>query len=127
MYGEYYARFGEDTVFTVISFTSLTDPWTTQETHDLAEALVAEQLVTHHHQDGSSVLHEDILKGYLRPLFSKSRPKAVTESGRKAAFPEDDDSHRGLTDETKEVKPWKYADHRAITIFQWVASTAAVS
>lgn len=27
-------------------------------------------------------------------------------------------------DETKEVKPWKYADHRAITVFQWVVSTA---
>lgn len=84
---------------------------------------MAEQL---RHQDWS-VLSEDTLKAYLRPLFSKSRPKTVTASGRKAEFPEEDDPHRGLTDETREVKPWKYADHRAITVFHWVVLTATVS
>lgn len=85
---------------------------------------MAEQLA--HHQD-LSALNESILKSYLRPLFSKSRPKTVTASGRKAAFPEEDDPHRGLMDETKDVKPWKFADHRAVTVFQWVVSTATVS
>jgi hypothetical protein len=121
---EYSAAFSEDTVLTVISFTGPKDPWTTQEACDLAGALMTEQLA--HHQD-LSTLNEGILKGYLRPLFSKSKPKAVTASGRKAAFPEEDDTHRGLMDETKEVKPWKYVDHRATTVFQWVVSTATVS
>lgn len=119
---EYSASFSEGTLLTVIAFTNPTDPWATQEVCDLAEELVADQLL----RQDLSALHEDILKGYLRPLFSKSRPKAVTASGRKAEFPEEDDPHRGLTDETKEVKPWKYADHRAITVFEWVVSTATV-
>ncbi|ROW07998.1 hypothetical protein VPNG_06114 [Cytospora leucostoma] len=118
---EFSAKFSEDTICTVLSFTDLTDPWTTQEAFDLANAVIAEQVLRYRDR---AVLNEDILKGYLRPLFSKARPKTVTASGRKAAFPEEDDPHRGLTDETKDVKPWKYADHRAITVFEWVVSTA---
>lgn len=121
---EFSAKFSEDTLCTVISFTERTDPWTTPEASDLASAVVAGQVLRCRDR---AALNEDILKGYLRPLFSKARPKTVTASGRKAAFPEEDDPHRGLTDETKDVKAWKYADHRAITVFGWVVSTATVS
>lgn len=115
-----------DTLLTVISFTNpaVTDPWTTQEACDLARDLLSQQLLHHVNQ---SDLIEAILKDYLRPAFSKSRPKAVTASGRKAEFPEGDDPHRGLADDTKEVKPWKYEDHRAITVFHWVVLMTDVS
>ncbi|KAL1869902.1 hypothetical protein Daus18300_005363 [Diaporthe australafricana] len=116
---EHSAEFSLGTLLTVISFTNpvVTDPWTTQEACDLAQHLLTEQILHHYNQPA---LIETILKDYLRPLFSKTRPKAVTASGRKAEFPEEDDPHRGLADDTKEVKPWKYADHRAITVFHWV-------
>ncbi|KAJ0113995.1 hypothetical protein J7T55_010239 [Diaporthe amygdali] len=119
---EHSAKFSLDTLLTVISFTNptLTDPWTTQEACGVAQSLLSEQLLHHFNQP---VLLETILKDYLRPAFSKSRPKAVTASGRKSEFPEEDDPHRGLSDDTKEVKPWKYADHRAITVFHWVVLT----
>ena len=123
---DYSTKFSLDTLLTVISFTNpaVTDPWTTQEACNLARDLLSRQLLHHVNQ---SDLIETILKDYLRPAFSKSRPKAVTASGRKAEFLEEDDPHRGLTDDTKEVKPWKYEDHRAITVFHWVVSTTGVS
>lgn len=119
---DYSIKFSLDTLLTVISFTNpaVTDPWTTHEACDLARDLLSQQLVHHFNQ---SDLIGTILKDYLRPAFSKSRSKAVTASGRKAEFPEEDDPHRGLADDTKEVKPWKYEDHRAITVFHWVVLT----
>lgn len=123
---DYSTKFSLDTLLTVISFTdpAVTDPWTTLEACDLARDLLSQQLI---HQFNQSDLIETILKDYLRPAFSKSRPKAVTASGRKAEFPEEDDPHRGLADDTKEVKPWKYEDHRAIAVFHWVVLTTDVS
>lgn len=116
---DYPVKFSVDTLLTVISFTNPAqiDPWTTQEACDLSRYLLSQQLL--HHFDQPNLI-ETILKEYLRPAFSKSRPKAVTASGRKAEFPEEDDPHRGLADDTKEVKPWKYEDHRAIAAFHWV-------
>lgn len=123
---DYSTKFSLDTLLTVISFTSsaVTDPWTTHEACDLARDLLSQQLIHHfNHND----LIETILKDYLRPAFSKSRPKAITATGRKAEFAEEDDPHRGLADDTKEVKPWKYEDHRAIAVFHWVVLTTEVS
>jgi hypothetical protein len=119
--------FGVDTLLTVISFTApaVPDPWTTQEACLIARGLLSQQLL---HKFNQSDLIETILREYLRPAFSKSRPKAVTASGRKAQFPEEDDGpHRGLADDTKDVKPWKYEDHRAIAVFHWVVVTTDVS
>ncbi|POS74135.1 hypothetical protein DHEL01_v207469 [Diaporthe helianthi] len=120
---DYSINLDVDTLLTVISFTApgLTDPWTTQGACHVARELLSQQLL--HRLDQSDLL-ESILKEYLRPAFAKSRPQAVTASGRKAEFPQDDDPHRGLADDTKEVKPWKYEDHRAIAVFHWVVLTA---
>lgn len=121
----YSVKFSLGTLLTVISFTSpaVTDPWTTQGASELARDILSHQLLHHFNQ---SDLIDAILKEYLRPAFSKSRPKAVTASGRKAEFPEEDDPHRGLADDTKEVKPWKYEDHRAIAVFHWVVLSTDV-
>lgn len=115
-----------DTILTIISFTApaVTDPWTTQETREIARDLLSQQLLRKFNQ---SDLIETVLKEYLRPAFSKSRPKTVTASGRKAEYPEEDDPHRGLADDSGEVKPWKYEDHRAIAVFHWVVLTSDVS
>lgn len=122
----YSIKLSVDTLLTVISFTdpAVADPWTTQEACDIARELLSQQLLHHFNQLD---LIETILKDYLRPAFSKSRPKAVTASGRKAEFPEEDDPHRGLADDTREVKPWKYEDHRAIVVFHWAVLNTDVS
>lgn len=123
---DYSVKFSVDTLLTVISFTSpaVTDLWTTQDASELARDILSHQLLHHFNQ---SDLIDAILKEYLRPAFSKSRPKAVTASGRRAEFPEEDDPHRGLADDTKEVRPWKYEDHRGIPVFHWVVLSTDVS
>lgn len=129
-------------LLTVISFTDLSDPWTTPDAHELATSLLERQLSgrrsgSNSNSSSSSSSNDDlpqqeflveyILKTYLRPLFSKSRPKTVTASGRKAEFPDEHDPHRGLSDETRDVKPWKYVDHRVITVFSWTVQNSDAS
>ncbi|KAI0114033.1 hypothetical protein GGR51DRAFT_475584 [Nemania sp. FL0031] len=71
---------------------------------------------------------EDVLTGFLRPLFAKSRPTTVTASGRPAAFPEpppryaQGDGFGG--DDVALKKPWKYARRYAITVFEWAVDNA---
>ena len=121
------ARLSEESMITVLSFTSVKDPWTaTKETAALADDIVELQFCRPDYNFEVFVV-DTILKGYLRPLFSKSKPASVTSSGRKAEFPEDSDAHRGLEQETAQSKPWKYADLRAIPVFHWAVTVAFVS
>lgn len=142
---EFGSVLSDETLFTLISFsdswwlesssssseTELSEkpqksfPWSNRETSRVARRVLELQLNTRSSSD--ELLVEAILKGYLRPLFSKSGPKTVTASGRKAEYADDEeDPHRGLRDESKEIKPWKYADHRALAVFQWAVETAQV-
>ncbi|KAI1125949.1 hypothetical protein F5Y10DRAFT_222060 [Nemania abortiva] len=75
---------------------------------------------------------EDVLIGFLRPLFAKSRPTTVTASGRPAAFPEpppryaqgDGFGFGGGEDDVAVKKPWKYARRYAVTVFEWAVENA---
>lgn len=129
-------------LLTLISFTdppTSPESWTTPETRALATSILGRQLLSsassaaaapsdHHHQQEDLVLLvvDIVLKTYLRPLFSKSRPATVTSSGRRAAFQGERDPLRGLGDETAAVKPWKYADHRAIPALHFAVRKAEV-
>ncbi|CAN8102566.1 unnamed protein product [Discula destructiva] len=96
-------------------------PWVSAESSELAERVLATQRFA----SAPDTLAMTILQDYLCPLFSKSRPAAVTASGRKAEFQSEQDVSRGLRDETGEVKPWKYLDHRAIEAFRWAVHKAS--
>ncbi|GAP87353.2 putative tRNA nucleotidyltransferase protein [Rosellinia necatrix] len=72
---------------------------------------------------------QEILTGFLRPLFAKSRPAAVTASGRAAAFPEPGPRYSqgdgfGGGEDVAATKPWKYAHRHAVTIFEWAVENA---
>ncbi|TGJ82572.1 hypothetical protein E0Z10_g6190 [Xylaria hypoxylon] len=72
---------------------------------------------------------EDVLTGFLRPLFAKSRPTAVTVSGRPAAFPEPASRYSqgdgfGGADDIAITKPWKYTQRYAVTVFEWAVENA---
>lgn len=138
---EFHAVFSDDTLFTVVAFSDtwwleyssdnvLTDkaqesfPWTAIETRKVAARALEPQFTKRLPLE--DLLVETVLKGYLRPLFSGSGQKSVTASGRKAEFTDEDDAHQDLRDESKEVKPWKYMDHRAIAVFQWTVEMAQV-
>ncbi|KAI1299152.1 hypothetical protein F5Y03DRAFT_397773 [Xylaria venustula] len=72
---------------------------------------------------------EDVLTGFLRPIFAKSRPTAVTASGRAAAFPEPPSRYTqgdgfGGADDIITAKPWKYTQRYAVTVFEWSVENA---
>lgn len=135
---EFRVSFCDDTLLTVISFAdtywqgSCTEQqttrhfsWTTEEMSKVARQVLKWQFSQRLPLE--NVLVSTVLLGYLRPLFSKSKSKAITASGRKAEFPDEDDAHRGLQDDTVEIKAWKFADHRAIAVVQWTVQSAEVS
>lgn len=106
------------------AFSDGSEPWATDDTAALAKLILDEQLSE---ADKESFMVETILKGYLRSLFSKSRPGAITESGRKAAYRDLDlERERGLPDDSGKTKPWKYEDLRAIPAFSWAIRHADV-
>ncbi|KAM7186884.1 mitochondrial CCA tRNA nucleotidyltransferase [Rhypophila sp. PSN 637] len=100
------------------------DTWTSPEIAKQAEAALGKVLPV----GGSSrdqFIIGGILERYLRPLFSKTkRPAAITASGRKAAYSDDDDREQGLPDDSCVTKPWKFTDHRAIPVFAWAVDQA---
>ncbi|XDG09944.1 hypothetical protein ABKA04_009559 [Annulohypoxylon sp. FPYF3050] len=100
------------------AFTDAADPWTTAESSALARKLLEAQLQTLDESKIKSLIVEEILTTFLRPLFSKSRSAAVTASGRKAEFVELS-RYDTVDRETPETKPWKYAHRYAVTIFSW--------
>lgn len=138
---DYAVAFSHETILTLISLTDTwaeerlrntpychfapqTDPWTTPEASERASLVLEKQLSRYFTTE--TLVVKVILQDYLRPLFSKSRPSAVTASGRKAEFQDEEDARRGLRDEIV-AKPWKYADHRAIAVFRWAVHEANAS
>lgn len=130
---DYSLKLDDAVLLTLISFAYPSEPWSTEETTcALATALLDRQLARNNNDNDNDISLEDllvevVLKSYLRPLFSKSRPATVTPSGRKAAFQDEHDPHRGLSDETPAIKPWKYLDHRAIPVFHFAVRKAEAS
>ena len=121
------AKLSDEALLTVVAFTHAGDPFGSNEgTAAMADDIIELQFCRPD-LDFEVFVVETILKGYLRPLFSKSKPASVTASGRKAEFPEEADVHRGLEQETPQAKPWKFSDLRAIPAFQWAVSVAFVS
>ncbi|KAI0897105.1 hypothetical protein F4806DRAFT_423088 [Annulohypoxylon nitens] len=100
------------------AFTDVTDPWATAESSALAHKLLEAQLQTLDETQIKSLIVEEILTTFIRPLFSKSRSAAVTASGRKAEFVESS-RYDTVDRETPETKPWKYSHRYAVTVFSW--------
>ncbi|KAI1108327.1 hypothetical protein F5Y14DRAFT_445539 [Nemania sp. NC0429] len=142
------------TLLSVVAFTDRHDPWTSDSCAQLARSLLShafggttplphlprdaeagrekspiEKRTAASASDQAAFITEDVLTGFLRPLFAKSRPTTVTASGRPAAFPEppprysQGDGFGGGGDVTA-AKPWKYARRYAVTVFAWAVENA---
>ncbi|KAI0200276.1 hypothetical protein F4808DRAFT_164754 [Astrocystis sublimbata] len=142
------------TLLSVIAFTNSNDPWTSDSCAELARSLIsgyfkfvpppqAVKLANlsnlrslrdagserksneeSHKTEQARFITEDIVTGFLRPLFAKSRPATVTASGHPAAFPEPPPRYGqgdgfGGGDDILNTKPWKYTRQYAITVFEW--------
>lgn len=141
-------------LLSVIAFTNRRDPWTSDSCAEIARSLLSETSGTiplprlprdagaaggHSGEkttpgtDQARFITEDVLTGFLRPLFVKSRPTTVTASGRPAAFPEppprysQGDGFGGGGGDMAATKPWKYARRYAVTVFAWAVENADVS
>ena len=98
------------------------ETWTTP---DLAKS-TSSLLSTHAHQTSTpEFIIVYLLQGFIRPLFSKSRPSTVTETGRKAMPSSAPHKHFDF-DTEKRNKPWKYQDVYAVTVFEWTVEKASV-
>ncbi|KAI0401788.1 hypothetical protein F4802DRAFT_395711 [Xylaria palmicola] len=146
-------------LLSVIAYTNRDDPWTTDANADLARSLLSDYFqsitppravqpplssCTRSLRDARTgrepdeggfkterarFVADDVLTGFLRPLFAKSRPTTVTASGRPAAFPDPRPRYAqgdgfGGEDDVAATKPWKYARRYAITVFQWAVENA---
>ena len=109
------------------AFTYKPDLWTTPEIFSLVDSLLASQVLADgQEQIKSTLIVQTILKHFIRPLFSRSKPAAITSSARKAEYPDADD-RSGLPDASPEAKPWKYTVPYAITVFDWAVTHSDVS
>lgn len=120
-------RLSDNVLLTILAFTDKSQDWAAPETAAIAARLLDQQFGT----SGSSqeqFITDSILQGYLRPLFSRSKPSSITTSGRKAEYI-DGSAARGqnIPDDTAQTKPWKYIDLRAIPAITWAVNQADAS
>lgn len=109
-----------DVLLSLVSFTNARDPWTSNPAHIIATKILhdhAKRVQT------EEFIIEFILKGFVRPLFTNSRPTTVTAGGRKAINP---DNVRSQIDLDPSVRPWKFQQISAVTILGWVVSQSDV-
>lgn len=124
----------DEVLITLIAFASFVKPsrdqedaeWTPPGIPVQAETTLLDEKILPPGASRDQFIIDGILGRYLRPLFSKTkRPAAVTVSGRKAAYPHEDDES-GLPDDSWVTKPWKFTDHRAIPVFAWAVDKSDV-
>ncbi|KAI0397811.1 hypothetical protein F5Y17DRAFT_454696 [Xylariaceae sp. FL0594] len=134
------------TLLSVIAYTNPDDPWSSPSCADLSQSLLSVYFQTSSPPQptgggdvpGKSSLQpekqrfvtEEVLVGFLRPLFAKSRSTGVTASGRPAAFPEPPSRYSqgegfgGDAEDLTITKPWKYTHQYAVTVIEWAVDIA---
>ena len=113
------------TLLTIAAFSNSDDGWTTTSSAALARGLLDKHFGDRDEEQRARFITEDVLTGFLRPLFSKSRPATVTASGRKAEFVEPTRYDGG--DDAEARKPWKYERRHAVSVFEWAVEYSDVS
>ena len=113
------------TLLTIAAFSNSDDGWTTTSSAALARGLLDKHFGDRDEEQRARFITEDVLTGFLRPLFSKSRPATVTASGRKAEFVEPTRYDGG--DDAEARKPWKYERRYAVSVFEWAVEHSDVS
>ncbi|KAI6431010.1 hypothetical protein MCOR21_004243 [Pyricularia oryzae] len=115
---------GPHVLVTAVAYADPDLPWTTPAASQLAREII-EAIVSATDVNKDAVIVDRVLKDYLRPLFTKSKPATVTDSGRKAHFAPEPETTGGVLDrETRAAKPWKHVDLRAVPAFAWAVKQA---
>lgn len=117
--------------YTLIALADAGQTWTTAAAAESARQLLGQAFAAADATAKPRWIVDGILKQYLRPLFARSRPATITESGRKTEYSSSGGGGGGAkTDgshsESPRNKPWKYVDLRAISVFSWAVHEADV-
>ncbi|RFU26613.1 hypothetical protein B7463_g9729, partial [Scytalidium lignicola] len=103
-------------LLSAIAFTDPRDPWTTKVSNEIALQIIYEFKDT---VLSSEFIVEFILKGFIRPLFIKSKPSTITASGRKAIPSSAPPKRFEAAHLDRPNKPWKYESPYSVTVFRW--------
>lgn len=108
-------------LLSVLAYSDAEDPWASEATQKSALKLLS----IHQTQLLANIFIIDyVLIGFVRPLFSTSKPAAISLQGRKALNSISNDRSRFSEDPVS--KPWKFRDIYAVTIFRWAVRNADV-
>lgn len=103
------------------SFTKPGDPWTSRESHRLAQSTLSKLL--ENVKDTPKAFENliiDLLHDHVKPLFLKSKSHILTEAGRKAISPIA--GNNNSTDFESTNEPWKFQAPHIVTVFRWILS-----
>jgi hypothetical protein len=99
-----------------VSFTSSRDPWTTTSSPSIATDILRENA------------HEVEGPNFIRPLFSKSKPAAITAAGRKAMPSSAPPRNYNISESLDPArKPWKYTSPFSIAVLEWAVTNSSVN
>lgn len=108
-----------------ISFTSSRDPWTTTSSQSIATDILRENV---HEVEGPEFIIDFLLQSIIRPLFSKSKPAAITAAGRKAMPSSAPPRNYNISESLDPArKPWKYTSPFSIAVLEWAVTKSSVN
>lgn len=115
---------GPEILFAAIAFTSSRDPWTTTPAQSIATGILSAHAGQVHTPE---LIIGVLLQTIIRPLFSKSKPAAITAAGRKAMPSSAPPRDYNISDSFDPAqKPWKYTSPSSMTMFEWAAENSSV-
>lgn len=116
-------------IIALATYTNQDDRWSSQELAESVQELLDGAFGRHSSGSDAKLqafILDEVLQGFLRPLFSKSRPATVTASGRKAEFVQPS-RYDNFDADAEANKPWKYQQRYAVTVFSWAVDHTDVS
>ena len=111
-------------LISILAFTSAGDVWSTPTSLATAQQLLTLPSIQNSLQ-APDFVSVDILQGFIRPLFSASKPRTVTSAGRKA-MPSSAPLKRHDFSEERASKPWLYETVYAVTVLEWAVREISV-
>ncbi|KAI6247521.1 hypothetical protein HI914_04136 [Erysiphe necator] len=115
-------EFEDHIIISLLAFTSASDPWTTKVSLDLANRLLSIFRIEILKQE---FIMNSVLSSFIRPLFSSSKPKAITTSGYAAisSYTPREPYDFGAWNLTS--KPWRLDNCYSLSILSWVVNQAS--
>ncbi|POS87921.1 hypothetical protein EPUL_000726, partial [Erysiphe pulchra] len=119
---DYDKKLDDHIIFSLLAFSSISDPWTTQNSLDLANGLLSVYRAEILQQE---FIEKSVLLSFIRPLFSASKPKAVTTSGYAAIPSYTPREPHDFSAWDLASKPWRLDTCYALSVLSWVVNHAS--